>query len=137
MVSSSMADTARQSALLNLKACTVLTSGLSAVDESSLKERGAPERHASQKRTLGVSVNSQDDDSAAEEDRTGSWSRVRKFRSHTLDVERERLEIQHEIWLITTQNKLFLAPLAAPGAILDFATGTGNWAIESGSPEIP
>ncbi|RDW68529.1 hypothetical protein BP5796_09186 [Coleophoma crateriformis] len=122
MVRSSMADTARQSALLNLKACTV--------DESSLRERGA-ERHVSKKRTLGESVNSQENDSAAEEERAGCWSRVGKFRSHILDVERERLEIQHEIWLISTQNKLFLAPLAAPGTILDFATGTGNWAIES------
>ncbi|KAH8882296.1 S-adenosyl-L-methionine-dependent methyltransferase [Thozetella sp. PMI_491] len=44
--------------------------------------------------------------------------------------ERDRLDLQHALCVLTTQGKLFLAPLDNPKHILDIATGTGIWAIE-------
>jgi SAM-dependent methyltransferase len=42
----------------------------------------------------------------------------------------ERLDLQHQLWLLTLHNELFLAPIPAPRNVLDIGTGTGIWAIE-------
>ncbi|KAI8662289.1 hypothetical protein NCS56_01032500 [Fusarium sp. Ph1] len=46
--------------------------------------------------------------------------------------ENERLEIQHNVWLLTLQGSLALCPFGEKGAkrVLDLGTGTGCWAIE-------
>jgi len=44
----------------------------------------------------------------------------------------DRLDLQHQLWLLTLHNELFLAPIQTPQNILDFGTGTGIWAIEVG-----
>ncbi|EXJ53420.1 uncharacterized protein A1O5_13354 [Cladophialophora psammophila CBS 110553] len=46
------------------------------------------------------------------------------------DLEQERLDLQHEIFLLTLGRKLFLAPVQGPmQEVLDLGTGTGIWAI--------
>lgn len=47
------------------------------------------------------------------------------------EQEQERLDMQHEICLMTTNRKLYLAPLPrdVPN-VLDLGTGTGIWAID-------
>ncbi|KAH6887113.1 methyltransferase domain-containing protein [Thelonectria olida] len=46
--------------------------------------------------------------------------------------ESERLEIQHNVWLLTLQGALALCPKGDQAAkrVLDLGTGTGSWAIE-------
>ncbi|KAF4980048.1 hypothetical protein FZEAL_3910 [Fusarium zealandicum] len=46
--------------------------------------------------------------------------------------ESERLEIQHNAWLLTLRGSLALCPKGEKGAkrVLDLGTGTGSWAIE-------
>lgn len=48
--------------------------------------------------------------------------------------ENERLEIQHNVWLLTLQGALALCPKGDQAArrVLDLGTGTGCWAIEYG-----
>ncbi|KAF9880193.1 hypothetical protein CkaCkLH20_02147 [Colletotrichum karsti] len=50
--------------------------------------------------------------------------------------ENERLDIQHNMWLLTFDNRLGTAPPNEPGAkvgrVLDLGTGTGIWAVEFG-----
>ncbi|KAL4915705.1 S-adenosyl-L-methionine-dependent methyltransferase [Aspergillus aurantiobrunneus] len=47
------------------------------------------------------------------------------------EQEQERLDMQHEICLMTTNRKLYLAPLPANVQnVLDLGTGTGIWAID-------
>ena len=49
--------------------------------------------------------------------------------------ERERLSFQNDIITALFHNKLFYCPLtknSPPRAILDIATGTGDWAIQMG-----
>lgn len=46
------------------------------------------------------------------------------------DAEIDRLDLQHQLWLITCHDQLFLAPVKSPHNILDICTGTGIWAIE-------
>jgi ubiquinone/menaquinone biosynthesis C-methylase UbiE len=43
-------------------------------------------------------------------------------------------DLQHQLWLITLHDKLYLAPIKTQGPInvLDFGTGTGIWAMEFG-----
>jgi ubiquinone/menaquinone biosynthesis C-methylase UbiE len=41
-------------------------------------------------------------------------------------------DIQHQMWEITLNGKLNLAPLQNPIHVLDVATGNGNWAIDFG-----
>ncbi|CAK7235721.1 hypothetical protein SCUCBS95973_009362 [Sporothrix curviconia] len=44
--------------------------------------------------------------------------------------EQARLDLQHAIFLLMARGKAFLAPIDKPKRVLDFATGTGIWAIE-------
>ncbi|RDL34559.1 uncharacterized protein BP5553_07687 [Venustampulla echinocandica] len=44
--------------------------------------------------------------------------------------EMDRLDLQHQLWLITLYGKLYLAPICNPHNVLDIGTGTGIWAIE-------
>lgn len=46
------------------------------------------------------------------------------------DKELNRMDIEHQNQLLQLDNKLHLAPLQDPKAILDLGTGTGIWAIE-------
>ncbi|KAH8888149.1 TAM domain methyltransferase [Thozetella sp. PMI_491] len=48
------------------------------------------------------------------------------------DAENERLDLQHNIWLLTFRGALGLCPKTENGArrVLDAGTGTGIWAIE-------
>ncbi|KAL1894905.1 hypothetical protein Sste5346_005592 [Sporothrix stenoceras] len=44
--------------------------------------------------------------------------------------EQARLDLQHAIFLLMAHGKSYLAPIDKPKRVLDFATGTGIWAIE-------
>ncbi|TVY88308.1 Secondary metabolism regulator [Lachnellula willkommii] len=46
------------------------------------------------------------------------------------EAEIDRLELQHQLWLITLYDELTLAQVKNPQNVLDFATGTGEWAID-------
>ncbi|KAH6890278.1 S-adenosyl-L-methionine-dependent methyltransferase [Thelonectria olida] len=52
------------------------------------------------------------------------------------DLENERLDLQHNLFLLTFDNKLGLSPPNLPGSkakrVLDLGTGTGIWAIDFG-----
>ncbi|KAF8247741.1 S-adenosyl-L-methionine-dependent methyltransferase [Wilcoxina mikolae CBS 423.85] len=45
-------------------------------------------------------------------------------------IEQDRMDVHHEIFLLLTNGKLHLAPISSPERILDVGTGTGIWAIE-------
>ncbi|OHE98946.1 hypothetical protein CORC01_05842 [Colletotrichum orchidophilum] len=52
-------------------------------------------------------------------------------------AEQERLDLQHNVFLLTFDNRLGLAPpcqkgAVVPGRVLDIGTGTGIWAIDFG-----
>ncbi|KXH46149.1 hypothetical protein CSIM01_11053 [Colletotrichum simmondsii] len=52
-------------------------------------------------------------------------------------AEQERLDLQHNVFLLTFDNRLGLAPpcqkgAEVPGRVLDVGTGTGIWAIDFG-----
>jgi SAM-dependent methyltransferase len=44
--------------------------------------------------------------------------------------EQERMDIMYHAFRLSTGDKLFYAPIAAPTGILDVGTGTGIWAID-------
>ncbi|KAH9208970.1 hypothetical protein DL95DRAFT_467186 [Leptodontidium sp. 2 PMI_412] len=46
------------------------------------------------------------------------------------EIEQERLDLQHHLFVMTMDNKLHLAPIDNLQYVLDIATGTGIWAIE-------
>lgn len=46
--------------------------------------------------------------------------------------EQERLDLQHQLFLLTFDNKLCLAPTGQHHNVLDIGTGTGIWAVEFG-----
>ncbi len=52
------------------------------------------------------------------------------------DRELDRLDLQHHIFLLTFENKLYLSPAGRDGKplhrVLDVGTGTGIWAIDLG-----
>jgi ubiquinone/menaquinone biosynthesis C-methylase UbiE len=51
-------------------------------------------------------------------------------------IEQDRLDLQHHLFLLTLDGELYNAPIKdLPGGVhnvLDIATGTGIWAIEFG-----
>ncbi|KAF2246213.1 S-adenosyl-L-methionine-dependent methyltransferase [Trematosphaeria pertusa] len=46
------------------------------------------------------------------------------------EKERDRLDLQHMLWLLTVDGALGLAPIENPRHVLDIATGTGIWAMD-------
>lgn len=46
------------------------------------------------------------------------------------EVEQERLDFYHHIFLLLLGGKLYTAPLDNPQRVLDVGTGTGIWAID-------
>ncbi|GKU07475.1 methyltransferase [Fusarium langsethiae] len=50
------------------------------------------------------------------------------------DIEKQRLDLQHNLFILMLDNRLGLAPPNGPGAkakrVLDIGTGTGIWAID-------
>ncbi|KAF8244986.1 S-adenosyl-L-methionine-dependent methyltransferase [Wilcoxina mikolae CBS 423.85] len=48
----------------------------------------------------------------------------------TDEIEQDRLDLHHEVFLQLLDGKLHLAPIENPKNILDVGTGTGIWAIE-------
>ncbi|KAF6842747.1 acetyl propionyl coenzyme a carboxylase alpha chain [Colletotrichum musicola] len=59
-----------------------------------------------------------------------------KYTAPNDEREQDRLDLQHNLFLLTFDNKLGLAPPNQPGSkvqrVLDVGTGTGIWAIEFG-----
>ncbi|RDW80812.1 hypothetical protein BP5796_05510 [Coleophoma crateriformis] len=53
-------------------------------------------------------------------------------------LEQVRLSIQHNLFVLTLENKPFFAPVESPRTVLDIGTGTGNWAIDYAvqNPEV-
>ncbi|KAG9247341.1 S-adenosyl-L-methionine-dependent methyltransferase [Calycina marina] len=45
-------------------------------------------------------------------------------------VEQNRLDLQHQVFLLLLDDKLSWAPVVEPKYVLDIATGTGMWALE-------
>lgn len=47
-----------------------------------------------------------------------------------MQKERDRLDLQHMLWVMTLDGALHTAPLTSPRRVLDIATGTGLWSVE-------
>ncbi|TAQ86438.1 hypothetical protein B7494_g5246 [Chlorociboria aeruginascens] len=85
-----------------------------------------------------VSVRSSIYDFVEENGRTYHRFRDGKYMLPNDENEMERLDLQHYIWLMTTEGQLHLAPFDKPPArVLDVGTGSGIWAIEFGSDLSP
>ncbi|KAE8441212.1 hypothetical protein EG329_005612 [Mollisiaceae sp. DMI_Dod_QoI] len=46
------------------------------------------------------------------------------------EVHNDQQDMAHHLWLLTFDNKLYLAPILNPHNVLDVGTGTGIWAID-------
>lgn len=46
------------------------------------------------------------------------------------EPEQDRMDMQHQAFLLASRNNLYFAPVKSPKKILDLGTGTGIWAIE-------
>ena len=46
------------------------------------------------------------------------------------DIEQDRLDLIHHMFLLLLGGKLYTAPLENPQKVLDVGTGTGIWAID-------
>ncbi|KAF2089468.1 S-adenosyl-L-methionine-dependent methyltransferase [Saccharata proteae CBS 121410] len=46
------------------------------------------------------------------------------------EQELDRLDLQHAIWRMTLNGRLYMAPIVEVNNVLDLGTGTGIWAIE-------
>ncbi|KAH7123394.1 methyltransferase domain-containing protein [Dactylonectria estremocensis] len=55
---------------------------------------------------------------------------VEKYQLPNDELEQERLDITHHLWLLVQDNRLFRCPLKRPIRVLDVGTGTGIWAID-------
>ncbi|RDW65158.1 hypothetical protein BP5796_09850 [Coleophoma crateriformis] len=64
----------------------------------------------------------------------GDRSMAPKPRIPTVDIERDRLDLQHHLWQLTFDGKIFTAPINEKKLhrVLDVGTGTGIWAIDMG-----
>ncbi|KAK3493031.1 S-adenosyl-L-methionine-dependent methyltransferase [Neurospora hispaniola] len=63
----------------------------------------------------------------------GRLYQASKTTEYIFPVDEQHLQgydLAHEYMLILFSNKLYLAPISNPQAILDIGTGTGNWAID-------
>jgi Methyltransferase domain len=78
-----------------------------------------------------VSLNSELYDHVEENGRSYHRYKQGKYVLPNDETERNRLDLQHHLFLLTLHGELHLAPLK-PGIhnVLDIATGTGIWAIE-------
>lgn len=52
------------------------------------------------------------------------------------EQELDRLDMQHHIFKLVWDGRLFFSPLHRPRHILDIGTGSGIWAMEMGKPLI-
>lgn len=77
-----------------------------------------------------MSVRSSIYDYVEENGRTYHRYKEGKYMLPNDEAEMDRLDLQHQLWLLTLDDNLFLAPLKNPHNILDIGTGTGIWAIE-------
>ncbi|KAJ6026384.1 S-adenosyl-L-methionine-dependent methyltransferase [Penicillium canescens] len=46
------------------------------------------------------------------------------------EMEQDRLDLTHHIYLMIMNGALHLAPVKTPARVLDLGTGTGIWAID-------
>jgi SAM-dependent methyltransferase len=46
------------------------------------------------------------------------------------EIEQDRLDLQHHLFLLSLDDKLNLAPVVNPQLVLDIGTGTGIWAMD-------
>jgi len=66
-----------------------------------------------------------------EDGRTYHRFRRGKYMLPNDQVEQDRLNLQHQLWLMTLQGQLSLAPRKRePHHVLDIGTGTGAWALD-------
>ena len=49
----------------------------------------------------------------------------------TDEVEQDRLDVHHQVFLGLLDGALHLAPIDEPARVLDVGTGTGIWAIDA------
>ncbi|KAH8821322.1 S-adenosyl-L-methionine-dependent methyltransferase [Xylogone sp. PMI_703] len=69
-------------------------------------------------------------ESVVENGRTYHKYKQGKYYLPNDDVEQDRLDLQHHLFMLTLDGRLHLAPVKNPQMVLDFGTGTGIWAIE-------
>ncbi|KAI9658035.1 MAG: hypothetical protein M1821_002695 [Bathelium mastoideum] len=83
-------------------------------------------------RSSMTSVNSSLCENEQEHGRTYHMYKTGKYVLPNDEQEQDRLDLQHTIFLLLFEDKLHLAPLDNSNLhnVLDFATGTGIWAIE-------
>ncbi|KAL1969669.1 hypothetical protein VTN77DRAFT_8222 [Rasamsonia byssochlamydoides] len=59
-----------------------------------------------------------------------AYSQEKNYLMPNDDVEQDRLDLMHHIFLLLLDGELFAAPIKQPQTILDLGTGTGIWAID-------
>ncbi|KAH8896043.1 S-adenosyl-L-methionine-dependent methyltransferase [Thozetella sp. PMI_491] len=80
-----------------------------------------------------ISAQSGASDFVEEHGRTYHRYKEGKYPLPNDQIEQERLDLQHALFLLTSQGNLSLAPIGdSVRNVLDIATGTGIWAIEFG-----
>jgi len=53
------------------------------------------------------------------------------------EQELDRLDMQHHMFKLINEGRLFFAPVENPQRILDIGTGSGIWAMEMGMFPLP
>ncbi|TDZ21474.1 Secondary metabolism regulator LAE1 [Colletotrichum orbiculare MAFF 240422] len=78
------------------------------------------------------------DAAAAEDDRSDLESLSGKASHSSLDsLELERLELAHDLWLLTWRGVLCISPKRGSAKrVLDLGTGTGVWAMDFADEQI-